>query len=669
MVYRLRAPVSAIFLFFATVVAGPAQAAPPAEAFGRLPAIDDVEVSPDGRRVAMLQSLQGRTVAAIYTLNAPAGTPPVIVNPDEGKVRSVLWANNDRLLVWMSITYKVPGSRQNPTYEMSRVLSMKADGSDSKFLFRDKQFSFVINPPSLLSTLPNDPDHVLMVQLDMQYYDYADGRQAGSKLSRGAFRGVSVYKVNVTDGREKRVETGWKTTDGWRVDSNATVRLRIDGNGKTIIHARGPEGGEFKEIARYDDNDPQTAMAISGFGTDPDKIYVAARRNSDRLGAYSYDLTAAKITDAIYLHDRFDVGGLVKDRYTNRVVGAWYTDHMTEFAYWDQAYAAIQKRLEGVFKGQSVTIVSMSRDRNTVAILVQPPGQPGTFYLYEANSKRVSPLGNRYPELAPETAGKKTPLSYNARDGLAIPAYLTLPPGKEAKNLPLVVLPHGGPEGRDDLSFDWWSGFYASRGYAVLQPNFRGSDGYGMKFVRAGYGEFGGKMQDDLTDGVKHLISQGIADPKRVCIVGASYGGYAALAGAAFTPDVYRCAVSVAGVSDLVVMIGEAVRSGASEVGPKSVNYWQKWLGDRHTDTGRMEAASPARHAEKVQVPIMLIHGRDDTVVPYLHSELMAKALQKAGKPHRLIEMKGEDHWLSQADSRILILKETEAFLKEHIGG
>ncbi|MFP3944980.1 MAG: alpha/beta hydrolase family protein [Alphaproteobacteria bacterium] len=668
MAYRLGARLSAIFLICTVILCGPAQAAPPAEAFGSLPTFGDAEISPDGRRIAMLQTFKGRTVATIYKVGAPQGTRPVIINPGQGKVRSIRWATNDRLLIWMSITHKMGGGRQAETYEVRRILSMKADGSDSAFLFRDSDFQYVLNAPFLLSSLPDDPNHILMFQIDAERYERG-GVKKGSNIPRSGFRGLSVYRVNVNDGRAEKVESAWKTTGKWLVDSNATVRVRIDEDHRMTILARGPQGGDFKQIAQYDDEDPRSGMSFRGFGTDPNTVYVTARRDTDRLGVYTYDLSAAKVSGKAFLHDRFDVDGVIRDWHTDRIVGATYTAHMPEATYWDPAWAALQKRLEGVFKGRTVSIVSVSRDRNAVIFLVETPGNPGTYYLYEANAKRVSPLGPRYEGLAEKDLGTVKPLTYEARDGLTIPAYLTLPPGKEAKDLPLVVLPHGGPAARDDQSFHWWASFYASRGYAVLQPNYRGSEGYGKKFVEAGYGEFGGKMQDDLTDGVKHLVAQDIADPERVCIVGGSYGGYAALAGAAFTTDVYACAVSVNGVSDLVLMMGEAVRRRDVQVGFYSVDYWQKWLGDRYRAQDQMKAASPALHADRVGAPVLLIHGKDDTVVPFLHSEKMANALREAGKPHKLIELEGEDHGLSRADSRIRVLKETESFLKEHIGG
>lgn len=227
------------------------------------------------------------------------------------------------------------------------------------------------------------------------------------------------------------------------------------------------------------------------------------------------------------------------------------------------------------------------------------------------------------------------------------------------------MLPHGGPEGRDTLGFDWWSQALASRGYAVLQPNFRGSEGFGWDFIKAGFGEWGKKMQTDLSDGVRDLATQGIIDPKRVCIVGASYGGYAALAGATLDRGVYRCAVSVAGPSDLKKML-LSVREAHNGQMSAAQRYWLRFMGADGIKDPDLAAISPARLADKVDVPVLLIHGKDDTVVRYDQSQAMADALKKAGKPVTFVTLEGEDHWLSRGVTRLKMLTEAVAFVEKH---
>nr|WP_243846446.1 alpha/beta fold hydrolase [Rhizomicrobium palustre] len=244
---------------------------------------------------------------------------------------------------------------------------------------------------------------------------------------------------------------------------------------------------------------------------------------------------------------------------------------------------------------------------------------------------------------------------------------MTVPPGKEAKNLPVVILPHGGPMARDDMSFNWEAQFLANRGYAVLQPNFRGSTGYGKAFKKAGYGQWGLKMQDDVTDGVKKLIADGIADPKRICIVGGSYGGYAALAGVSFTPELYACAAAWAPVTDLREQLADESRdSGGSDAWLMSAE--SVYIGDRRNDATKLDAVSPALHAGKIKVPVLLVHGTADATVRISQSERMASALEKAKKKVTFIKVDKETHYLQTAPSRILWLTELEKFLKANIG-
>jgi dipeptidyl aminopeptidase/acylaminoacyl peptidase len=252
---------------------------------------------------------------------------------------------------------------------------------------------------------------------------------------------------------------------------------------------------------------------------------------------------------------------------------------------------------------------------------------------------------------------------YPARDLYALLAYLTLPAGASERSLPVVVLPHGGPESRDDPGFDWMTQFLSSRGYAVFQPQFRGSSGFGAAHADAGRKQWGLRMQDDVTDGVKALIDQGIADPRRICIAGISYGGYAALAGATFTPELYACAVSIGGVSDLPNMLGWVQKDLGKE--SNSLAYWRDHIGG--TTDPQVVAKSPARFATAIRAPILLIHGTDDTTVPIDQARGMARALTAAGKKFELIELEGDDHYLSSSATRVRALRELERFLAIHL--
>jgi dipeptidyl aminopeptidase/acylaminoacyl peptidase len=298
-----------------------------------------------------------------------------------------------------------------------------------------------------------------------------------------------------------------------------------------------------------------------------------------------------------------------------------------------------------------------------VVVQVFGPSYGDGYFFVDMTTHKADPIGNEYDGVEDVSAEKW--IEYRAADGRMLHAYLTLPMNREAKNLPLIVLPHGGPHARDEPGFDWWSQALASRGYAVLQPEFRGSEGFGKDLLWAGFGEFGHKMQTDLSDGVRALAAQGTIDPKRVCIAGASYGGYAALAGATLDLGVYRCAVSVAGLSDLRAQLSYW-NWPRNKLDDRSERFWDRFLGVSNLDDPKLDAISPIKHIDKVTIPILLIHGKDDTVVPILQSEEMADALNAAGKQVEFVKLDGEDHWLSRSETRLQMLKATVKFLEDN---
>ena len=321
----------------------------------------------------------------------------------------------------------------------------------------------------------------------------------------------------------------------------------------------------------------------------------------------------------------------------------------------------IWRAITAAYPGALVTLVSFSDDRRKFVVRVDSPTDGPAFALVDVVVGKASWIGDEYQGLRPIDFSPVRPLTFKASDGLELTGYLTFPQGRDAKHLPLVVLPHGGPAVRDQPGFDWWSQALAARGYAVLRVNYRGSDGFGWNFLAAGFGQWGRHMETDLSDGVRYLAEQGIVDPARVCIVGASYGGYAALAGATFDPGIYRCAASVAGPSDMRRMVDWSRVRGGRE-GVATERYWIRYMG-AYDALGEI---SPADHADKVTIPILLVHGKDDTVVPYEQSAMMADALRRAGKPVEFVTLNHEDHWLSHGDTRLQMLQAVDAFLEKN---
>ncbi|MEO7026115.1 MAG: prolyl oligopeptidase family serine peptidase [Caulobacteraceae bacterium] len=310
------------------------------------------------------------------------------------------------------------------------------------------------------------------------------------------------------------------------------------------------------------------------------------------------------------------------------------------------------------FPGARVSLMSMAENHKKFVVMVDSPTEAPAVSLVDIDRGSADWLGQTYDvpsaDLAPTSA-----IAFKAADGLTLTGYLTLPKGREDRALPLVVLAHGGPAARDEPGFDWWTQAIASRGYAVLRVNFRGSGGFGWNFIAAGFGQWGRKMRTDLSDGVRYLAARGTIDPKRVAIVGASYGGYAALAGPTLEPGVYRCAVSVAGISDLKRFASWS----REDADASSQRYWLRFIGVQKIGDPRLSEISPIDHVDALTAPILLIHGQDDTVVPYQQSQEMFDALRRAGKAVDLVRLAHEDHHLLMGATRLKMLRATIDFL------
>jgi dipeptidyl aminopeptidase/acylaminoacyl peptidase len=635
----------AAYLFLAS---SHAAALPPLEAFGRLPNLDAPKLSPDGKHLAVIRSLRGRPAAVIYDLGATEKVDPKVVSDQSGIIVDVEWAKNDRLLITINMNEKAGGDTK--VHSWYRTISVDTSGSNMVMLFansvwRDLNYSAA----SVIDYDLNDPDSVFMPL-------YAPG---GDDFT------LSLYRVNVHTGDASRVMTGSDNTDAWIMDGSGHVVGREDEAKHPLVdHLKLLRDGDWNEVGSYDATGGQ-GSGVTGLGLDGKSLVQVATPKGGAKGLTLLDMATGKESQ-LYANPSYDVSETLGDPWSGRVIGVAFADDKMEYKYFDPDMEKVQLGLEKSFAGLSVHAVSWDLARDRMIVEVEGPRQPTSYYFLDRTTHEATSITSSYPDLAESDLGEMKPYPFKARDGIDIPAYLTLPPGKAAKNLPTVIFPHGGPGARDQIGFDWWAQFMANRGYAVLQPNFRGSTGYGEKFEEAGYGEWGLKMQDDVTDGVKKLIADGIADPKRICIVGGSYGGYAALAGAAFTPDLYACAVSFAGVSDL----GKFLHTRASDYGSDSwmISTWSLYIGNRYSDSSKLDAASPAYHADQIKCPVLLIHAEGDTTVRVDQSVAMNDALTRLKKPVQFVKIDGDSHYMLLADTRIRVLKETEAFLQKNIG-
>jgi dipeptidyl aminopeptidase/acylaminoacyl peptidase len=403
---------------------------------------------------------------------------------------------------------------------------------------------------------------------------------------------------------------------------------------------------------------PRADIGLVSLGKDGTTLIYSERKENDELTRlFEVPLDGSAEPREFMTAEAIDQ--LILNRTTGALLGFWPTGSDGAPTMFDPALQAKVRKIYAAFPKLDVSLMDWTADLSHVLVRTTGNGDSGTWYVIDIDKMAANAVGYERLAIEPQYVGKISTVAYKAGDGIDLDGILTLPPGRDPKGLPLVVFPHGGPHSQDEEAFDWWAQAFASRGYAVFQPNFRGSTNRDEAFRRASYGQWGRKMQTDLSDGVAELARQGIVDPERVCIMGASYGGYAALAGVTLQQGVYRCAVAVAGVSDLGMLYTDELRGGGSRYARMDL---KEELGTPDTH----DAASPRHAAARADAPILLIHGRDDTVVPFRHSKAMADALKDAREPYELVELKEEDHWLSRAETRKLMLAAATSFVLQH---
>lgn len=412
----------------------------------------------------------------------------------------------------------------------------------------------------------------------------------------------------------------------------------------------------FKQETQY------RTRSFVGLTADLQNLVMLAEGQNGRWGYYTMALADGKIAGPIYNPDDKDVESVLTD--INRIVyGVRYSGFRPQYDFFDQTIKNEVDKVLAMVPDDSFTLVDYTPDWNSMIFLLEGSSSSGDYYLYRDG--KLSFLSSKYTDIPSEQVLPVISLDYKARDGLKIPTLLTIPAVENIANMPAILLPHGGPESYDRLSFNWLAQYFASRGYLVIQPQFRGSTGFGSDFTLKGRGEWGRKMQDDLSDAVRTLVKSGYVDKDRVCIVGASYGGYAALAGAAFTPNMYQCAVSINGVSDVARMLEDEERDYGGD--HWVVEYWQDLIAKGEVDEDHMENISPINHVEKITIPVMLIHGTRDKIVPLHQSDNMYDELEELDKPVEFIKLEKGDHYLSKGHNRLKALEAAAAFISKHI--
>ena len=609
----------------------------PLEVYGRLPSLENVALSPGGTRLAMIRTIQNHRVLVVLSLadRKVMGKP---LGFGEVKLRSVVWADDDNLMLITSST-TLPMGLIGRVSEWS-MLSILDVNTQKLHTYPDPDKADI----RIMNVINGD---IMVRHLGGHTVLFIHGIYVEDETLPG------LFKVDLSTGMQRLMRQGTPDTQGWLVDENGDVAAEEDYSSKDQ-HWKLLERseGHLREIASG--HEPIDIPELLGFGPVPGTVLMQIVEDGDPVWR-QLSLKDGSLGPA--MAERNALEEPIEDPLTHRMIGGVHHGDTPRYMFFDSTVQGWWNSIMAGYDGEQVELVSASADFKKIVVQVNGPLHGYEYDLMDIKTHRAERVGEVYEGLGTPLEVKR--IDYAAADGLQIPAYLTFPSGKPPKNLPLIVFPHGGPRARDSAEFDWWAQAMASQGYLVLQPNFRGSS-LTMSHTAAGFGEWGRKMQTDLSDGVRYLVKQGMVDPQRVCIVGASYGGYAALAGVTLDPGVYRCAVSVAGISDLKHMLQQS-SSDSSER-----RFWNRYMGVTGPSDPVLQQISPIKHIDAINVPVLLIHGRDDTVVTFDQSRDMFDAMKRARKDVEMVTLKKEDHWLSRSETRLEMLQSSVAFLRAH---
>lgn len=599
----------------------------PLEDFFRNPEVSAYQISPNGEYYAYLKPYKSRMNIHVRRVDGEGGETRV-TNQTDRDIAGFLWKENDTLIFIRDF-----GGDEN-----FHVFSVSVDGKNERDL---TPFEGV--RASIISELEGVSDDEIIVGLN--------------KRDKRIF---DAYRLNVKTGQLDMVAENPGNFTGWLVDHDGKLRVATSADGvNTSIYYRDTEKGKFKEVLKTDFK--QSVNPVF-FTFDNKKLYAISNLNRDKEAVVIFDPKAGKETKLIYVHPEVDVRGLDYSKKRKVLRSTTYITWKAEKKFFDSVYEAAYRDLEAKIPGKEIVITSETRDEDKVIVRTYSDRSMGAYYLYDIPNQKLKHLADLSPWLDENQLAVMKPIKYKSRDGLTIHGYLTLPRGSDGKNLPVVVHPHGGPWARDVWGFRPDVQFLANRGYAVLQMNFRGSTGYGKKFWSASFKKWGKEMQNDITDGVDYLVNEGVANKNKICIYGGSYGGYAVLAGLAFTPDVYACGVDYVGVSNIFTLM---------ETIPP---YWEPYkamfyemVGHPEKDKDLLRAVSPVFHADKIKAPLFVVQGAKDPRVKKSESDQIVEALKKRGVDVPYLVKDNEGHGFRNEENRFEFYSKMEDFLQKHL--
>jgi len=601
----------------------------PLEDFFKNPEKTSYRISPDGKYFSYLAPYESRLNIFIQEIGIDSAIR--ITSETDRDIAGYFWANNERILF-----LKDKGGDEN-----FMLFGVNIDGSNFKELT-----AFDGVRTQIIDDLEDIPNEVIV------------------GLNKRIPQIFDPYRLNIETGELTMLAENPGNIQGWVTDHDGKLRVAIttDGVNNSILY-RETENDEFKSVLTTTFKE---SVNPEFFTFDNKMLYATSNLGRDKLAAVIFDVANGKEKEVIYENLDYDVNGISFSRKRKVLLSARYESWKAERHIFDEQMKTVMSDLESKLPGVEIAITGMTKDENIYMIRTYSDRTLGDYYVYNVTSKELKHIHEVSPWLQADKMAQQLPVQYQSRDGLTIHGYLTLPKGytmENAKNLPVVVNPHGGPWARDSWGFNPEVQFLANRGYAVLQMNFRGSTGYGKSFWEASFGEWGLKMQDDITDGVNWIIEKGIADPERIAIYGGSYGGYATLAGLTYTPDLYACGVDYVGVSNLFTFF-------------KSFPpYWEPFLemvyemvGHPEKDSAKLAATSPALNAEKITAPLFVAQGANDPRVKKAESDQMVEAMKARGVEVEYMVKDNEGHGFRNEENQFEFYGAMENFLKTHIG-
>ena len=606
------------------------------------PEIAGAQISPDGHYIAFLKPWKDTRNIYIKTVDEPFSSAHLLTTETKRPIPAFFWTRDSKYILYVKDN---DGDENFNAYAVDPAAKPAAgvDAPPSRDLTGLKGVRIM-----LYDVPKNDPDIV--------YIGLNDRDKAWHDL----------YKLRISTGEKTLIRKNSERITGWVFDLKGQLRgaVRNAENGDTeILRVDADKFTKVYSCTVFESCDPVR------FNRDGKRLYMETNKGAgvDLTALVLFDPETGK-TEMVESDPlkKVDFGSEMFSEATDELVETSYTDERTRHYFKDKAFAADYQWLEKKFPGKDVNLVSRTLDEQVWLVTASSDVEPGETVLFERKTHKLTPQYTVREKLPREALAEMKPVHYKSSDGLEIPAYLTVPKGVPAKNLPAVMVPHGGPWGRDYWGYNGFAQFLANRGYAVLMPNFRGSTGYGKKFLDAGNREWGRKMQDDVTWGVKYLVAEGIADPKRVGIMGGSYGGYATLAGVTFTPDVYAAAVDIVGPSNLITLL--------DSIPP----YWEpirklfyERMGDPNTPEGKalLTERSPLHSADKIKTPLLVAQGANDPRVNRREAEQIVIALRDRGFPVEYILAPDEGHGFARPVNNMALFMASERFLAEHLGG